>query len=81
MNHAKMKTHRGALNVLKRTGSGQLKRSRAFTSHLFANKNTKQKRKLRKAKLVSKSDMKRVKQLLAYKNNCIDKCTIINCYI
>ena len=54
--------------MLKRTGSGQLKRSRAFTSHLFANKNTKQKRQLRKAKLVSKSDMKRVKQLLAYKN-------------
>ena len=49
----KMKTHRGA--------------ARAFTSHLFANKNTKQKRQLRKAKLVSKSDMKRVKQLLAYK--------------
>ena len=55
----KMKTHRGAAKRVKRTGSGQLKRSRAFTSHLFANKNTKQKRQLRKAKLVSKSDMKR----------------------
>lgn len=38
-----------------------------FASHLFANKSTKQKRQLRKARLVSKSDMKRVKQLLAYK--------------
>ena len=38
----KMKTHRGAAKRVKRTGSGQLKRSRAFTSHLFANKNTKQ---------------------------------------
>ena len=37
MNHAKMKTHRGAAKRVKRTGSGQLKRSRAFT-HLFANK-------------------------------------------
>ena len=63
----KMKTHRGAAKRVKRTGSGQLKRSRAFTSHLFSNKNTKQKRQLRKATLVSKSDMKRVKQLLAYK--------------
>ena len=36
----KMKTHRGAAKRVKRTGSGQLKRSRAFTSHLFANKNT-----------------------------------------
>ncbi|MFQ3905944.1 50S ribosomal protein L35 [Staphylococcus sp. Mo2-7] len=63
----KMKTHRGATKRVKRTGSGKLKRSRAFTSHMFANKTTKQKRKLRKASLVSKSDMKRVKQLLAYK--------------
>lgn len=63
----KMKTHRGASKRVKRTGSGKLKRSRAFTSHMFANKTTKQKRKLRKASLVSKSDMKRVKQLLAYK--------------
>ncbi|MFQ3854084.1 50S ribosomal protein L35 [Staphylococcus sp. 2S1] len=63
----KMKTHRGAKKRVKRTGSGKLKRSRAFTSHMFANKTTKQKRKLRKASLVSKSDMKRVKQLLAYK--------------
>ena len=63
----KMKTHRGAAKRVKITASGKLKRSRAFTSHLFANKNTKQKRQLRKARLVHKSDMKRVKQLLAYK--------------
>ncbi|WP_281198375.1 50S ribosomal protein L35 [Staphylococcus schleiferi] len=62
----KMKTHRGAAKRVKRTGSGQLKRSRAYTSHLFANKSTKQKRKLRKASLVSISDAKRVKQLLTY---------------
>ncbi|HCN61492.1 MULTISPECIES: 50S ribosomal protein L35 [Mammaliicoccus] len=62
----KMKTHRGAAKRVKRTGSGQLKRSRSFTSHLFANKSTKAKRKLRKASLVSKSDTKRVKQMLTY---------------
>lgn len=61
-----MKTHRGAAKRVKRTGSGKLKRSRAYTSHLFANKSTKQKRKLRKAALVSKSDAKRVRQLLTY---------------
>lgn len=62
----KMKTHRGATKRVKRTGSGQLKRSRAFTSHLFANKSTKAKRQLRKSTLVSKSDVKRVKQMLTY---------------
>ena len=51
----KMKTHRGAAKRVKRTATGKLKRSRAFTSHLFANKSTKQKRKLRKASLVSPS--------------------------
>lgn len=62
----KMKTHRGAAKRVKRTGSGKLKRSRAYTSHLFANKSTKQKRQLRKTTLVSKSDAKRVSQLLTY---------------
>ena len=38
-----------------------------LTSHLFANKNTKQNVNYVKLNLVSKSDMKRVKQLLAYK--------------
>ena len=45
----KMKTHRGSAKRFKKTGSGKLKRSHAYTSHLFANKSTKAKRKLRKA--------------------------------
>lgn len=60
----KMKTHRGAAKRFKRTGSGKLKRSHAYTSHLFANKSTKQKRKLRKGTLVSAGDYKRIRNLL-----------------
>ncbi|MBB6445670.1 50S ribosomal protein L35 [Bacillus benzoevorans] len=60
----KMKTHRGAAKRFKKTGSGQLKRDHAYTSHLFANKSTKQKRKLRKAGLVSSGDYKRIRHLL-----------------
>ncbi|UQZ76514.1 50S ribosomal protein L35 [Niallia circulans] len=60
----KMKTHRGAAKRFKKIGSGKLKRSKAYTSHLFANKSTKQKRKLRKAGLVSKGDFKRIRHLL-----------------
>jgi large subunit ribosomal protein L35 len=60
----KMKTHRGAAKRVKRTGSGQLKRDHSKTSHLFANKTTKAKRKLRKSALVSSSDVKRVRQML-----------------
>lgn len=60
----KMKSHRGLAKRVKRTGSGQLKRGRAFTSHRFHGKTTKQKRQLRKASLVSKSDYKRIKLML-----------------
>lgn len=62
----KMKTHRGLAKRLKRTGTGKLKRSHAYTSHLFANKNQGQKRKLRKSALVSKGDQKRIEQLVTY---------------
>lgn len=60
----KMKTHKGSAKRFKRTGSGKLKRSHAYTSHLFANKTQKQKRKLRKSTLVSKGDQKRIDQMI-----------------
>ncbi|MEX3744692.1 MULTISPECIES: 50S ribosomal protein L35 [Lysinibacillus] len=62
----KMKTHRGAAKRFKKTGSGKLKYDRAYGSHLFANKSTKQKRQLRKANIVSSGDFKRIKSLLVY---------------
>lgn len=60
----KMKTHRGSAKRFKRTGSGKLKRSHAYRSHMFANKTVKQKRKLRKATIVSKGDFKRIRHML-----------------
>ncbi|WP_226036463.1 50S ribosomal protein L35 [Aquibacillus saliphilus] len=63
----KMKTHKGTQKRFKRTGSGKVKRSHAYTSHLFANKSTKQKRKLRKSTLLSPGDFKRIKQMLPKK--------------
>ncbi len=62
----KMKTHRGAAKRLKKTGSGRLKRHKAYKSHILTKKSTKRKRHLRKADLVSKSDEKRLKKLLPY---------------
>ncbi|ARI76842.1 50S ribosomal protein L35 [Halobacillus litoralis] len=60
----KMKTHKGSQKRFKKTGTGKVKRSHAFTSHLFANKSTKQKRKLRKDALVSAGDYRRIKHML-----------------
>lgn len=62
----KMKTHRGAAKRVKRTGTGKLKRGHAYVSHLAPNKTTKQKRHLRKSALISKSDYKRIKEMLTY---------------
>ncbi len=60
----KMKSHSGTAKRMRKTGSGKVKRSHAYTSHLFANKSQKQKRKLRKSAIVSAGDYKRIKQML-----------------
>ena len=60
----KMKSHSGASKRFKKTGTGKIRRNNSHTSHLFANKSTKQKRKLRKGKLVSSGDLKRIKSLI-----------------
>lgn len=60
----KMKTHKGTAKRFKKTGSGKLKRAHAYTSHMFRNKSQKQKRKLRKAGMVSSGDFKRIKDMI-----------------
>lgn len=62
----KMKTHRGSAKRFKKTGSGKLKRSHAYTSHLLESKSQKQKRNLRKGGTVSKGDQKRIEQMVTY---------------
>jgi len=60
----KMKTHRGAAKRFKKTGSGKIKRAKAYSSHLLGGKSPKRKRKLRKAGLVSKEEIKRISNLI-----------------
>jgi large subunit ribosomal protein L35 len=60
----KMKTHRGAAKRFKVTGSGKIKRSNAYKSHLLESKTSKRKRGLRKAVIVSTGDERRVKRML-----------------
>lgn len=62
----KMKTRRSAAKRFRATASGKFKRGKAFRSHILGKKTTKRKRNLRKPGLVSKSDLKRVKQMLPY---------------
>jgi large subunit ribosomal protein L35 len=60
----KMKTNRGAAKRLRRTGTGKLRRRRAYKSHILTKKTTKRKRRLRRDTAVSKADAKRAKRLL-----------------
>ena len=62
----KMKTHRGAAKRFKKTGSGKLKRAKAFKSHILTKKSSKTKRNLRKGALVSEAQEKVMKKLLPY---------------
>ena len=64
----KMKTHRGAAKRFKKTGTGKLKRAKAFKSHILTKKTTKRTRNLRKTGYVSASEEKVMKKLLDRKS-------------
>ncbi|MSR23445.1 MAG: 50S ribosomal protein L35 [Gemmatimonadetes bacterium] len=60
----KMKSNRSAAKRFKKTGTGKVKRRKAFKSHILTKKSTKRKRHLRKSTLVSGADVVRIKRLL-----------------
>lgn len=60
----KQKSHRASAKRFKRTGSGGLKRFKAYTSHRFHGKTKKQRRHLRKAGMVSTGDFKRIRKMV-----------------
>ena len=62
----KIKTNRGAAKRFRMTGTGKIRRNKAFTSHILTSKTTKRKRDLRQASLVSKADEKNIRQLIPY---------------
>jgi len=62
----KLKTHTGAAKRFSKTGTGKIKRMRAFKSHILTKKTRKRKRRLRQADLVAKADEKRMNAILPY---------------
>ena len=61
----KMKTHKGAKKRFKVTGSGKVKRMKAFKSHILTKKTSKRKRNLRRATTVAtRGEAKNLKRLL-----------------
>lgn len=60
----KQKTNRSAAKRFRKTGTGKLRRNRAYHSHILTKKSPKRKRNLRKKTLVAKADERRVRRLL-----------------
>ena len=62
----KMKTRRAAAKRFKVTGTGKLKRNKAYKRHILTKKTTKNKRNLRKATIVDATNVKNMKKVLPY---------------
>ena len=62
----KMKTCRAAAKRFKKTGTGKLKRNKAYKSHILTKKAPKRKRNLRKAAMTDATNEKNMKKILPY---------------
>ena len=62
----KMKTSRAAAKRFKLTGTGKLKRAKAYKSHILTKKSTKRKRNLRHATIADETNVKNMKKILPY---------------
>ena len=62
----KVKTSRAAAKRFKKTGTGQLKRLKAYKSHILTKKSQKRKRNLRKSIITDATNVKSMKKILPY---------------
>jgi len=60
----KMKTNRSAAKRFKLTGTGKIKRHKAYARHILTKKSRGRKRKLGKSKLVHDTEVHRIKRML-----------------
>ena len=62
----KIKTNRAAAKRNKKTGTGKLKRNKAYKSHILTKKSTKRKRNLRQPAITDATNVKNMKKVLPY---------------
>ena len=62
----KIKTNRAAAKRFKVTGTGKLKRNKAYKSHILTKKSTKRKRNLRQATITDATNVRNMKKVLPY---------------
>ncbi len=61
-----MKTSRAAAKRFTKTGSGKLKRNKAYRRHILTKKSTKNKRQLRHPAMTDETNVKNMKKILPY---------------
>ena len=62
----KIKTNKSAAKRFKLTGTGKLKRNKAYKRHILTKKTTKTKRNLRHPAMTDQSNVKNMKKILPY---------------
>ena len=62
----KIKTKRAAAKRFSTTGTGKLKRNKAYKSHILTKKTTKRKRNLRQPAITDATNVKNMKKILPY---------------
>jgi large subunit ribosomal protein L35 len=62
----KLKSHSASKKRFKITGTGKVKRFKAYKSHILTKKSTKRKRNLRKSAVASDANASIIKKLLPY---------------
>ena len=62
----KMKTSRAAAKRFTKTGTGLLRRNKAYKSHILTKKTTKRKRNLRKSTITDRTNAPNMKKILPY---------------
>jgi large subunit ribosomal protein L35 len=62
----KIKSRKAAAKRFKFTGTGKIKRGKAFKRHLLESKRSSQKRRLSKTVLVHKRDIEKIRTMLPY---------------
>ena len=62
----KIKTNRSAAKRFKVTGTGKLKRKKAYKRHILTKKSTKTKRNLRQAAITDPTNVSNMKKIMPY---------------
>ena len=62
----KLKTKKAAAKRFQKTGTGKLKRNKAYKSHILTKKTTKRKRNLRQTTEIDQTNLKTMKKVLPY---------------